>query len=358
MKKIYSGFIPVISFFGKRVLRFALSLIMLTFLNSLEGLAQVSWSTAAGQAWLTGANWTGGITPNSTEIAQFGTAPTGGVTGVGVNMNGATNNGANNQAVGAIEITSARNVGMLIGNSSTTVNGTLTLNGATVNGFNNVILRNNSIGLFTIKDMQALGTQTMGISLTNTTNNIYIDGAGGITISSIISGLNKDIALNGAGSGGLSLTAANTYTGLTTVSAGVLTLNNAGGGTLPSTNNILINGGILQVSSNQTIGNFTMSGGSIYIGLGATLTITGIYNVTGGSIINEGTIKLNGSSISFPGTGVTINNGTAGTMTNLEIASTGNITQTLPFAISGTLTLTSGIINSTSTNFITLNDNA
>ena len=247
---------------------------------------------------------------------------------------------------------------MLIGNSSTTVNGTLTLNGATVNGFNNVILRNNSIGLFTIKDMQALGTQTMGISLTNATNNIYIDGAGGITISSIINGLNKDLTLNGAGSGTLSLTAANTYSGLTTVSASTLQINKVGGGTLPSSNNVLINGGTLKISSNQIISNFTMNSGNLNIDPGVTLTITGTYNVSGGIIFNQGTIKLNGGAISFPGIGVTINNGTAGTMTNLEMASTGNMTQTLPFAITGTLTLTSGIVNSTATNLITLNDNA
>jgi autotransporter-associated beta strand protein len=359
MKKIYSGLLNQhIKVYKNFSCRFGLGFLTVMLLASSNSLGQILWSAPVGQAWLTGTNWTGGITPNATDIAEFGTAPTGGVTGVGINMNGATNNGANNQAVGAIDVTSARTVGTLIGNSSTSVNGILTLNSATVNAIGDVVLRNNSNGLLTIQDAQALGDKTMTVALTNPSNNIYIDGSGGIIISSVISGVNKNLTLNGLGTGTLSLTAANTYDGLTTVTANVLQLNKTGGGTLPSTNNIFINGGTLKISSNQVISNFTMNAGTLIIDPGVALTITGSYNVSGGTIFNQGTIKLNGGAISFPGIGVTINNGTAGTMTNLEMASTGNMTQTLPFAITGTLTLTSGIIISTATNLITLNDNA
>ena len=356
MKKEYFYFShQFLHFNKKRSYRFVFCMLMM-LLNNFETRAQILWSTAAGQAWLLNTNWTGNIVPNTTDIAQFGTAPTSGVTGVGINMNGATNNGANNQAVGAIEILSIRPVGMLIGNSSTSVNGTLTLNGATVNAINNVILRNNSSNIFIIEDQQALNViQTLTVALNNSTDNIInIDGTGGIAISSVISGASKKITLSGSGNGILALTAANTYTGLTTVSSNTLQLNKAGGGTLPATNDVLINGtGKLKISSNQTIHDFTMTGGTLVIDAGIKLTITGAYNVSGGTINNLGTIKLNGGAISFPGTGVTINNGFAGTMTSLEIASTGNITQTAPFTIDNQLTLTSGILISNAANHIT-----
>jgi hypothetical protein len=109
------------------------------------------------------------------------------------------------------------------------------------------------------------------------------------------------------------------------------------------------------VSSNQTIKDFTMSSGGLLVDVGVVLTITGAYNVTGGLINNKGTIKLNTGAISFPGSGVTINNGFAGTMTSLEIASSGNITQTASFNIDNELTLTSGILISDISNHLTLN---
>lgn len=357
MKKMYINLCQY-RFLGSRLnFRFILPMVIIMVLCGIKVDGQILWSTPTGQAWLTGSNWVGGTTPTNIQYAQFGTAPTGGVTGVGINMNGITNNGVNNQAVGAIEVTSARSVNMLIGNSSSTVNGILTINGATINSINNVILRNNSSGLLTIQNTQALGDKTMEIALNNTTDNLVnIDGTGGITISSIISGAGRNLTLNGGGTGVLTFTASNTYSGLTTVSANTLRLNNAGGGTLPNTNNTTINGtGNLQVSTNQTINNFTMTGGMLTVDAGVVLTITGAYNVTGGTINNQGTIKLNGGATSFPGTGVTINNGTAGTMTNLEIATSGNVTQTASFFIGGTLTLTSGIINSTLLNSITIN---
>jgi len=322
---------------------------------AIESRSQIVWVTAVGQAWLTGGNWAGGLVPNTTDIAQFGTTPTSGVNGIGINMGMPTNNGLNNQAVGAIEVLAIRPVGVYVGNSSLT-NGTLTLNGATVNAINNVILRNNAASLFEITNEQGTFNmgQTMILALNNNTNNIInIDATGGITVSCVISGPGKNLTLSGVGNAIFSLTSANTYTGLTTVSSNTMRLNNAGGGTLPATNNILISGGTLRISSNQTISDLTMTAGAIVIDAGVTLTITGAYNVTGGTINNSGTIKLNGAAISFPGTGVTINNGFAGMMTRLEIASTGDITQTVPFSVDNELVLSSGILISTAANHIT-----
>src|SRR5689334_18220867 len=76
--------------------------------------ADILWSSASGSAWLTGSNWTGGSAPGSADNAQFGANPTSGTTGVGVNMNTA----GGLQQVGSIEVTSARTVNLIIGDSS------------------------------------------------------------------------------------------------------------------------------------------------------------------------------------------------------------------------------------------------
>jgi len=128
---------------AKKVLQLALVLGAFTAQKSF-GQASILWSNTAAATWQTSTNWTGNSVPTSTDIAQIGQNPTGS-TVLGIDMGLTTNNGTNNQAVGAIELTSARTSGNpSVGNNSSTTNGTLTLFGATVNGTANVIVRNNS----------------------------------------------------------------------------------------------------------------------------------------------------------------------------------------------------------------------
>src|SRR2546430_5233788 len=156
--------------------------------------ANILWSSAAGSAWLTATNWTGGTIPTGTDVAQFGVNPTSGTTGVGINFNSTTNagtqtNGQRIEEVGALEITSARAAALLIGNSSSTggATGTFRLNGAAVNSVAHVIIRNNSNQLLTIQNTQGSGTQTMSVALNDAIDNVInIDGTGGGTISSIV----------------------------------------------------------------------------------------------------------------------------------------------------------------------------
>ena len=119
----------------------------------------------------------------------------------------------------------------------------------------------------------------------------------------------KSLTISGglSGSGGLTIkenstvifTGASTYTGDTYLDGGILQLNKSGGGSIPSTNNIIAGAGTLKVSTNQTIGNLNLgSNGSLTVDGGATLTITGsLTKTTGtGSITNNGTILLNSVS--------------------------------------------------------------
>jgi autotransporter-associated beta strand protein len=110
-------------------------------------------------------------------------------------------------------------------------------------------------------------------------------------------GTTNKIALVKAGSGTLILdgsttTSGNTYTGLTTVSGGTLRLNRSGGNTIPATNNVTVDGGTLQVSTNQTLNNLTLTSGTVIIDAGVTLTINGTITRTSGVIQGTATSNL------------------------------------------------------------------
>lgn len=115
---------------------------------------------------------------------------------------------------------------------------------------------------------------------------------GDFTISDIIpDGLNagstSTVSVNSlkkSGSSTITLTAANTYTGTTTVSAGTLKLNKSGGTTIPVTNNIVVSAGTLQISSDQTLNDLTISSGGVTIDDGVTLTIKGTLTYSGGTM--------------------------------------------------------------------------
>jgi hypothetical protein len=84
MKKIYYGFTPVFSFFGKRVMRFALGLIMLMFLNAFDGLAQATYFwTPISTDWQLSTNWSPGrATPLTSDILIFNSGTSTTVTNV------------------------------------------------------------------------------------------------------------------------------------------------------------------------------------------------------------------------------------------------------------------------------------
>lgn len=251
-----------------------------------RSVASVLWSSAGGSAWLSATNWTGGAVPGSGDIAQFGGNPTSGATPVGIDMG--SNGGA--QSVGAIEVTSARSAALLIANSAAIANGTLTLSGTTVNGVQNVVLRNNSSQLLTLSNGT---TANMGVALGNATANVVmIDGSGGITIGSSISGSGRPLTKAGGGAGILTLSASNNFTGATTVSSGTLRLDSTAGAALGSTTSVSVASGatLLVARSNQVndVASISLSGGTITRGAGVSETF-GNLTVSGSGFIDFGT---------------------------------------------------------------------
>ena len=255
-------------------------------------------------------------------------------------------------------------------------NSLLSINGGTINITGGTTHSNNIIigGDFTFTGTATTtfsGYVNIGAATRSITNSIT---SGSRIFSGIISGgSGSGLTFNGSSPYPISLAGKNTYDGLTTINGGILILNANGGGTLKSGNAVTVGGGTLEVAQSQTLGNFTMTSGTLKVDAGQTLTINGIYNVSGGTINNQGTIIINGNSAqTFPGYSTTINNGTAGQMTNLIIdnnfgvsidksISLSNLTinsnAKLTNNISQTLTITNLNINSDATGTGTFIDN-
>jgi len=187
------------------------------------------------------------------------------------------------------------------------------------------------------------GNLTFTTSMYLNANTAAFSGSNSISISGVMEGTGGQVTKSGTGI--LSFSGLNTYSGLTTISDGTLQLN-AAGGALNSGNAAAISGGKLQVMQSQTIGDFSMSSGTLQVDAGATLTINGIYNVTGGTIINNGKIVLVGPS-AFPGSGATIS-----AMNDLEINRSAGVTLDKSITVSGILTLSNGLLT-TGSNTIT-----
>lgn len=188
-----------------------------------------------------------------------------------------------------------------VSSGSSISTGSLTM--AQLSGFDTRLNLNNAaqtVSSLTSSWTNTSGTRTQEINLA--TNHIftinqsstttYGDGAAS-TLTAIISGAGNLIK---AGTGTLTLTGANTYTGLTQVKGGTLQLsklyNPGTTSVLPSTNNVHIIGGTLRVSTNQTLNDVILSTGTLTVDNGITLTINGTFTLVNGAINLVGTGKI------------------------------------------------------------------
>lgn len=325
-------------------------------LANINSWGQVAWAGAAScvngaaSTYLTAANWCTAAVPTSGQIAQFNCS-----SGCGTSHATSLSITNNSTTTGAIELTSLRNNALTIGNGGTTSNSTLNLDGASVNSISNVVLRNNSSILFTIKDVVASGNKLTNVVLANTTDNIInIDGSGGITISSIISGSNK-LSKAGTGSGLLTLSGANTYSGGTIITAGTLVLGAAG--VLADAGTITLNGGTFQtgattgfsetvstlaLTDNSTIalgtGNHSLTfaaSNAIAWTAGKTITVTGwTGTIAAGTTGTAGKFFVGAAATGLTATQLAqIQFTIGGTNYPATIRSTGEIVPTLKFVI-------------------------
>ena len=337
--------------------------VFLIFLIYNLGYSQnvdATWGANAGTAWYTVGNWSGGAYPglqgvaaSNTNTATFTSAAT--ATGFGINITTGSLN------LGALSVDATRSIATTIGNSTATTGGFLRLYGATVNSVSNVIVRNAGSSLLTLAPTSG-GTAAMGYVLSNATNNIInIDGAGGVTVSAIISGTGP-LTKAGSGTGNLILSGLNTYTGATNVTTGTLQLGAAG--VIPDASALTVNGTLDMKGFNETVGSLAGTGvvtnttataetltvggdgtsttysGTIIAGSGSialtksgagTLTLSGTNTYIGLTSISAGTIKLgNTAALGTTAGATTVSSGATLDLNGLSIAE--------PLTLSGTLT--------------------
>jgi outer membrane autotransporter protein len=161
-------------------------------------------------------------------------------------------------------------------NSAFTVNATLDLH-----GFNSTI--GSLSGAGNVLNNGTTATLTVGEDNTNTTYSGVLQNGTGV------------LALTKIGTGTFTLTGTNTYTGGTTISAGTLQLGN--GGTAGSIAGDVVDNGTLAFNRSDSVtfgGVISGTGDVVKLGTG-TLILPNTNTYTGNTLINSGTLIVNGS---------------------------------------------------------------
>jgi autotransporter-associated beta strand protein len=275
--------------------------------SSLQAQTVRSWIGATGGAWLSTSTWSpsgtfaGGAplanpTGEGANTDIMTTAAANTSANIGINMSSLSAAGGVGLILGGIDFNKTDATALIIGNSSTTVNGILQLNGATINSVANTLVRVAGSANLAINNINTgSGTQTMGLRL-GITDGVFDTASGRtLTVGSIISEANSGSSFNKTGAGTIRLNGANTYTGSTNVSAGLLQIANYSG--LTNTSSITVSGGgtsqlqLVQVGTGATTNSINKS-----------LSLHGTLSTAGGSSTNTlaqtwaGTITLAGNS--------------------------------------------------------------
>ena len=284
--------IPLVGQSG--AVRFAvLAFIGLVLASEAPGVT-VTWDGSSSAAWGTGANWsTGGVPANGDDLVFDEDSI--------VAANYSITLGANRRA---LSVTFGASAGT---NAFTFTGNTLRIDGAAG-------IVNNDTQLQTFSSILTLGADqtwnaasggltfgTVNLSNNNTAHTLTVTGSSNTSITGVIAnGGNGAGNITKTGSGTLTLSGANTYTGATNIgtaggaNAGTLTL--GANDVLPGTT-VNIYGGTLDINTRtDTVGALNLGGGAS----GSTASITGTTGTLtlGGNITYSATNNPNGAAIS------------------------------------------------------------
>ncbi len=221
--------------------------------------------------------------------------------------------------------------------------GTVSGGATTVTGAAGITTQNN--GTTTVGGVATIGTLSGGTANLNGATSAITTLSGGtvnlgastaLTVSAgtYAGGVSGGGSLTKAGSGTLTLTGANSYTGSTTVSAGTLSLHAASGAALANTSSLTIDSGATvslgAASQIAATANLTLAGGTLALG-GFNQTL-GTLDLSGASTLNfSGTSTLafaDSSALTWSATTLTIRDFHVGASTLRFGTSAGGLTAT------------------------------
>jgi len=254
----------------------------------------------------------------------------------------------------------------------------------------------NGLGTGTVSFSGAGTLQAAGVGLTLGNPALILSAAATVdtmdnyfTINNAVSGAS---GMTKAGNGVLNLGGANTYSGGTTLNAGILAIgsdSNLGTYTTGTTGTLTFNGGTLQFASGfttinalrklvlgsigyidtsvsaGTIAGTIAGGGALAVVGGNALTLTSVNTYTGGTTLLPGTLLIgNASTLTLGGGTITLNGGTLASNLNTArslsgtLAFTGAVTfgQSIGNAGTGNLTLTGAGALSPASHTVTVNN--
>ena len=294
---------------------------IITWNGIISGTASnlVVAATAAGKLSLGGANTYDGSTTVSSGVLNIQNILATGTTAGGVSVtSGAALEMQNNIAVGAEALT-LNGTGISSGGALRNISGTNSWSGAITLG---AASRINS----------DVNTLTLSGGITGNNIGLTVGGAANTTISNTIATTTGTLTKDGTGT--LVLSAANTYTGATTVSVGVLNIQNASATGTTAGGVSVTSGAVLEIQNSIAVGAeaLTLNGTGISSG-GALRNISGT-NLWSGAITLGAASRIN-SDVNT----LTLSGGITGATFGLTVGGAGNTTISNAIATtSGTLT--------------------
>ncbi|MFK2879179.1 autotransporter-associated beta strand repeat-containing protein [Rhodanobacter hydrolyticus] len=265
-----------------------------------------------------------GSIANSSAVTANGTLDISGSTNLDVSIVSLDGNGSVTLGGNTLTLTNANGMfGGTVSDGGNGVGGKLVISGTETLSGNNTYTGGTTLssGTLTVGNSSALGTGTLnmaagttlvlsnGVAVANalTINGdptIEVDGSNSATYSGIISDGTPAGTLEKTGTGTLSLTAANTYTGATDIVGGTLTLY---GGSIAASSDVNVGSGATLDTSNEGNAYITSLDGSGSVHLGQShLTLTnasGTFSgvISDGGAGNTGSLEVSGGTETLNG---------------------------------------------------------
>ncbi|CAD6562021.1 hypothetical protein LMG27952_07658 [Paraburkholderia hiiakae] len=224
---------------------------------------------------------------------------------------------------------------LLLTGDNSALTGAVSLSGATLTLGDNNAIGNASLSLTGSAGVNYVSgtTITNAISVANgATLDANVAAGSSATQSGMLSGAG---ALDKSGTGTLTLTNANTYTGATTISAGALLL--SGAGSIAQSSGVADNG-TLDIAATTAGTSITSLTGSGTVALGAqTLTLTNASGTFSGAIGGTGGLSVSGGTATLSGANTYTGNTTIAGGSTLALSGAGSIAQSADVINNGTL---------------------